>query len=243
MRVVQFKLVFFYPLHTFLIKMPLEKGKFECYNNHNKTSQSPFHFLISLFSWTPRDRLVNDPGALHVRLAGQQGRTKVIRNHYPIIYARYLFCGGYRVLSFPGCPGRQCVMNCVKQTAADGPLDRPIVPARRMQLDQNAPVGDASACRAGIHPRRRTIMFFIVAVRHPCCICCLPILLWVGGRKPPVCGLVPSFRIRFCSANKNSRPKALRSSRDSFAFSASQKIIVTISFELVAAICHRHIAI
>ena len=39
-----------------------------CYNEGRKKHfQSPFHFLISLFSWTPRDRLVNDPGALHLR--------------------------------------------------------------------------------------------------------------------------------------------------------------------------------
>ena len=46
--------------------MPLEKEKSGCYNKGKKKHfQSPFHFLISLFSWTPRDRLVNDPGALH----------------------------------------------------------------------------------------------------------------------------------------------------------------------------------
>ena len=46
--------------------MPLEKKNCGCYNKGKKKHfQSPFHFLISLFSWTPRDRLVNDPGALH----------------------------------------------------------------------------------------------------------------------------------------------------------------------------------
>ena len=40
--------------------------KYGCYNKDKKKHfQSPFHFLISLFSWTPRDRLVNDSGALH----------------------------------------------------------------------------------------------------------------------------------------------------------------------------------
>ena len=46
--------------------------------------QSPFHFLISLFSWTPRERLVIDPGALHVR-AGMPRlaiRARLISNLY-----------------------------------------------------------------------------------------------------------------------------------------------------------------
>ena len=53
--------------------MPLEMENYGCYNKGKKKDfQSPFHFLISLFSWTPRDRLVNDPGALHVRRPDSQ---------------------------------------------------------------------------------------------------------------------------------------------------------------------------
>ena len=47
-------------------KSPIAKQKSRCYNKDKKKHfQSPFHFLISLFSWTPRARLAIDPGALH----------------------------------------------------------------------------------------------------------------------------------------------------------------------------------
>ena len=48
-----------YVMQEHVNKQQLDKGK-------KKHFRSPFHFLISLFSWTPRDRLVNGPGALLV---------------------------------------------------------------------------------------------------------------------------------------------------------------------------------
>ena len=38
-----------------------------CYNDGRKKIFNLLFIFLSLFSWTPRDRLVNDPGALHVR--------------------------------------------------------------------------------------------------------------------------------------------------------------------------------
>ena len=50
--------------------------KSRCYNIHKeKQFQSPFHFLISLFSWTPRYRLVNDTWALHFFTVEQESKT------------------------------------------------------------------------------------------------------------------------------------------------------------------------
>ena len=60
--------VVFLPASYLFNKFSLANQKSRCYNEVKKKHfQSPFHFLISLFSWTPRDRLVNDPGALHLR--------------------------------------------------------------------------------------------------------------------------------------------------------------------------------
>ena len=57
--------------------------KYGCYNKRKKKDfQSPFHFLISLFSWTPRDCLVNNPGALHVRRPDSQFVCKTSTDRY-----------------------------------------------------------------------------------------------------------------------------------------------------------------
>ena len=63
----QFRALFFYSLHTYLIKIPLKcENQGAIIRSRKRNFQSPFHFLISLFSWTPRDRLVIAPGALHL---------------------------------------------------------------------------------------------------------------------------------------------------------------------------------
>ena len=102
-QLAQFPSLLFYPLHTYLIKKSLQRRFHSAIMTTRKVNfQSPFHFLISLFSWTPRERLVIDPGALHVRKAGQPVRTKSGNHRYPIIYARYRPCGWYRAITFVG---------------------------------------------------------------------------------------------------------------------------------------------
>ena len=86
----------------FLNKNPIAKRKSRCYNVFNKRNlQSPFHFLISLFSWTPRDCLVNNPGALHVRRPDSQFVRKTSTDRYfpaplgivPLCDPRLSICG------------------------------------------------------------------------------------------------------------------------------------------------------
>ena len=79
----QFSIIIFYLLHTFLIKIPLENRKLRAImSSREKHFQSPFLFLISLFSWTPRDCLVNNPGALHFRRPDSLSVLKTSGSHY-----------------------------------------------------------------------------------------------------------------------------------------------------------------
>ena len=105
----QFSDSVFYPLHTYLIKNPLQtKNPGAIMRSRKEHFQSPFHFLISLFSWTPRDRLVNDPGALHSRQGRALMRTDEVGNRFcpspPGIVSLY-----DTWFSLRRCPHRQCV--------------------------------------------------------------------------------------------------------------------------------------
>ena len=99
----QVKSSLFYPLHTYLIKNPLQtKNQGAIIRPRKEHFQSPFHFLISLFSWTPRYRLVNDTGALHF---SAQKRTACKTFTGSSFYISSQFSNRHvPALRFPGLP-------------------------------------------------------------------------------------------------------------------------------------------